>query len=68
MAKRWQRGGKRWQEVVRGDKEVERGGKEVERGGKKGSKMTATIDWSQFMFIPGIVKVGGSKWVILVIL
>ena len=59
------RGGK---VVERGGKEVERGGKEVERGGKKGSKMTATIDWSQFMFIPGIVKVGGSKWVILVIL
>ena len=50
-----------WKEVVRGGKVVERGGKRWQ----KGSKMTATIDWSQFMFIPGIVKVGGSKWVIL---
>ena len=48
-----------------------RGGKVVERGGKrwqKGSKMTATIDWNYLMFIPVIVKVGGSKWVILVTL
>ena len=68
MAKWWKevvRGGK---VVERGGKEVERGGKEVERGGKKGSKMTATIDWNYLMFIPVIVKVGGSKWVILVTL
>ena len=58
MTKRWKEVAKRWKEVT----------KRWQRDGKKGSKMTATIDWSQFMFIPGIVKVGGSKWVILVTL
>ena len=28
---------------------------------QKYGKMTATIDWSQFMFIPVTVKVGGLK-------